>query len=327
MAQSGFWNDRAAAQKTVIELKDLKVRTDPWTELESESADAAELVTLADSDEDRAEIEAAVAELEERADRLEFQLMLSGEHDRSNAILSIHPGAGGQESCDWADMLLRMYLRWAERSGFKTEILSIQANDEGGIKTVTLAVRGDYAHGYMRAELGVHRLVRISPFDAQKRRHTSFASVDVIPEIDDDIAIELDDAELKIETYRAGGAGGQHVNKTESAVRITHLPTGVVAACQNERSQRRNKTMALRLLTAKLHRMQEKERDAELKKAYGEKGEVAFGSQIRNYVLHPYQLVKDVRTNVETGNTQAVLDGDIDRFIQAYLKSRIGEDA
>jgi peptide chain release factor 2 len=221
-------------------------------------------------------------------------------------------------------MLFRMYTRWAEDAKFKPEVLELQANDEGGIKTATFAVRGPYAYGYLRSEIGVHRLVRISPFDAQKRRHTSFASVDVVPEFEDEVAVEIEDKDLKIETYRAGGAGGQHVNKTESAVRLTHVPTGVVVACQNERSQHRNKAMALRMLTAKLYRIQEMERDAELKKLYGAKGEVAFGSQIRNYVLQPYQMVKDVRTGQETGNVQAVLDGEIDPFIQAYLRAKMG---
>ncbi|MHC4549532.1 MAG: peptide chain release factor 2 [Planctomycetota bacterium] len=324
MARPDFWNDRGKAQETVEELKRLRAAVDPWCELEKEVEDAAELAELAESDEDQAEVEVAVADLEHRTDHLEFQLMMSGEHDAKSAIVSINPGAGGIESCDWAEMLLRMYARWAEDAKFKTETLELQANDEGGIKTATIAVRGPYAYGYLRSEIGVHRLVRISPFDAQKRRHTSFASIDVVPEFDEEIAIEIDDRDLKVETYRAGGAGGQHVNKTESAVRLTHLPTGVVVACQNERSQHRNRAMAVRMLKAKLYRLQEMERDAELKKLYGEKGEVAFGSQIRNYVLQPYQLVKDVRTEHETGNVQAVLDGELDPFIQAYLRHRMG---
>jgi peptide chain release factor 2 len=324
MAQPDFWNDRKGAQATVEELKGLRAKIDPWVELENEVEDAGELAELAEGDEDAAEVEETVAQLEHRSDHLEFQLMMSGEHDANNAIVNINPGAGGIESCDWAEMLFRMYSRWSEDAKFKSEVLELQANDEGGIKTATFAVRGPYAYGYLRSEIGVHRLVRISPFDAQKRRHTSFASVDVVPEFDDDTTIELDEKDLRIETYRAGGAGGQHVNKTESAVRLTHMPTGVVVACQNERSQHRNKTMAMRMLTAKLYRIQEMERDAELKKLYGEKGEVAFGSQIRNYVLQPYQMVKDVRTGQETGNVQAVLDGEIDPFIQAYLRRKMG---
>ena len=320
MGKPDFWNDQAGAQKVVEELKALRTVLDPWNALESDASGAAELAEMAEEDEDLAEIAAEVDQIDSALGKLEFQLMLSGEHDAKNAVVNINPGAGGIESCDWAEMLLRMYMRWAERRGFSTEMLEYKANDEGGIKRAVLAVRGAYSYGYMRAEIGVHRLVRISPFDAQKRRHTSFASVDVVPEFEDDSTIEIDEKELKIETYRAGGAGGQHVNKTESAVRLTHIPTGVVAACQNERSQFRNKTMALRMLKAKLYRMQEMERDAELKKLYGEKGEVAFGSQIRNYVMQPYQMVKDVLTGNETGNIQAVLDGELDGFMEAYLK-------
>ena len=326
MEKPGFWNDTASAQKTVAALKVLRATTEPWNELSSELDDTVELCELAEGEADQAEIETAAAELEQRFDRLEFRVMLSGEQDAGPAIISINPGAGGIESCDWAEMLLRMYTRWAERSKFKAEPIEVQANDEGGIKTATLAVRGPYAYGYLRAEIGVHRLVRISPFDAQKRRHTSFASVDVVPEFDDDAPIEIDEKDLRIETYRAGGAGGQHVNKTESAVRLIHIPTGVVSSCQNERSQFRNRKMALKLLTAKLYRLQEMERDAELKKLYGAKGEIAFGNQIRNYVLQPYQLVKDVRTNVEVGNVQRVLDGDLDRFMEAYLRAKMGKE-
>ncbi|MHC4450127.1 MAG: peptide chain release factor 2 [Planctomycetota bacterium] len=322
MEKPDFWNDQAGAQKVVEELKGLRTVLDPWQSIEADATGAVELCEMAEEEEDRAEIAAEADALEEMLGKLEFQLMLGGEHDDKNAVVNINPGAGGIESCDWAEMLLRMYLRWVERRGFATEMLEYQANDEGGIKRAVMAVRGPYAHGYLRSEIGVHRLVRISPFDAQKRRHTSFASVDVVPEFDDDLSIEIDEKDLRIETYRAGGAGGQHVNKTESAVRLTHLPTGVVAACQNERSQFRNKTMAMRMLKAKLYRLQEMERDAELKKLYGEKGEVAFGSQIRNYVMQPYQLVKDVRTETETGNIQAVLDGDLDSFMEAYLKRR-----
>ena len=327
MEKPDFWNDSGAAQKTVATLKALRATTDPWNELSAELEDAIELSELAEEAEDLSELAETAQQLEQRFDRLEFRVMLSGEHDAGPAIISINPGAGGIESCDWAEMLLRMYTRWAERSKFKAESIEVQANDEGGIKSATLAVRGSYAYGYLRAEIGVHRLVRISPFDAQKRRHTSFASVDVVPEFDDDGPIEIDEKDLKIETYRAGGAGGQHVNKTESAVRLTHLPTGVVSSCQNERSQHRNRTMALKMLTAKLYRLQEMERDAELKKLYGAKGEIAFGNQIRNYVLQPYQLVKDVRTNVEIGDVQRVLDGDLDRFMEAYLRAKMGKES
>jgi peptide chain release factor 2 len=327
MERPDFWNDQAGAQDVVAELKRLRAGTDPWTTFQGELEDAGELTELAESGEDEAEVETIVAGLEERLEALEFQVMLSGEHDAGDATISIHPGAGGIESCDWAEMLLRMYLRWAERRGFKAEILEAQANDEGGIKSATVEIKGDFAYGYLRSEIGVHRLVRISPFDAQKRRHTSFASLDAVPVLEEDAGIELEEKDLKIETYRAGGAGGQHVNKTESAVRITHVPTGVVAACQNERSQHRNKNMAMRMLKAKLLRMQEIERDEELKKLYGEKGEVAFGSQIRNYVMQPYQMVKDLRTNHETGNIQAVLDGDLDPFINAYLRLKMGTNA
>jgi peptide chain release factor 2 len=324
MEQPGFGDEPEAARRTVAEVKSLRVRSEPWTELASELDDALELVEMAEGDEDRAELEATTAELELRLEHLEFRVMMSGEHDAGNAVLSISPGAGGVESCDWAQMLLRMYKRWAEASDFKVEDIEIAPNDEGGIKGATIAIRGDYAYGYLRSEIGVHRLVRISPFDAQKRRHTSFAAVDVVPEFDDDDEIEFEEKDLKIETYRAGGAGGQHVNKTESAVRVTHIPSGVVAACQNERSQHRNKAMAMNMLKAKLYRLQEMERDAELKKLYGAKGEIAFGSQIRNYVMQPYQLVKDVRTNTETGNIQAVLDGDLNRFMEAYLRAKMG---
>ncbi|MEM8884412.1 MAG: peptide chain release factor 2, partial [Planctomycetota bacterium] len=273
MEKPDFWDDQAGAQKVVEELKGLRTILDPWQEFEADATSAGELAEMAEEAEDLAEIATEVDALDTRLEQLEFQLMLSGEHDAKNATVSINPGAGGVESCDWAEMLLRMYLRWAERRGFATEMLELQANDEGGIKRAVFAVRGPYAHGYLRSELGVHRLVRISPYDAQKRRHTSFASVDVMPEFEEDDTIELLEKDLKIDTYRAGGAGGQHVNKTESAVRLTHIPTGVVAACQNERSQTRNKVMAMRMLQAKLYRIQELERDAELKKLYGAKGE------------------------------------------------------
>ncbi|MFQ5845181.1 MAG: peptide chain release factor 2 [Planctomycetota bacterium] len=322
MSAGGFWSDGEAARRTVAELKGLKGVVEPWDRLDGDLAELAELIPLAEGPADERELRRSLEGYEAALEQLEFQLMMSGPHDPASAYVAVNPGAGGIDSCDWAEMLLRMYLRWAERSGLQTEILELQPNDEGGIKSATFAVRGDYAYGNLRAEAGVHRLVRISPFDAQKRRHTSFASVDVVPEIEDDAEIEIRDADLRVETYRAGGAGGQHVNKTDSAVRITHEPTGVVAACQNERSQHRNRQLALRILKAKLYRLQERQREEELRRSYGDKADVAFGSQIRNYVLHPYQLVKDVRTEVETSQVEDVLDGDLDRFIQAYLKSQ-----
>lgn len=249
----------------------------------------------------------------------ELRAMLSGEHDRANAILSIHPGAGGTESQDWAEMLLRMYLRWAERRGYKTEITDYQPGEGAGIKDATITVSGEYAYGYLRAEKGVHRLVRISPFDANKRRHTSFVSVNIVPEIEDDIKIEIDEEDLRIDTYRSSGAGGQHVNKTDSAVRITHIPTGIVVQCQNERSQHKNKATAMKILRSHLYKAEEEKQRERLEKIQGEKKEIGWGNQIRSYVLHPYRLVKDLRTKVEVGNADAVLDGEIDMFIEAFL--------
>ena len=287
-----------------------------------------DLGVLAELAEDEAEAEAEfisqLAEFEETLDKFEFLQTLSGPDDRNNAYLTIHAGAGGTESCDWTEMLLRMYLRYADQAHFKTEIIEAMPGEEAGLRRVTVQVSGPWAYGYLKAEIGVHRLVRISPFDANKRRHTSFASVDVTPELDDAPEIEIRDADLRIDTYRAGGAGGQHVNKTDSAVRITHLPTGIVVQCQNDRSQMKNRKMAMKMLMAKLHAMQQAEKEAELAAAYDNKGAIAFGYQIRSYVLQPYQLVKDLRTHVETGNVQAVLDGDIGQFIEAYLRKNLG---
>jgi len=268
------------------------------------------------------ELTELVQRLEQDLDALDFRVMLGGPNDANNAYLQISAGAGGVDSCDWAGMLLRMYVRWAEKRQFKVTEIERTDETEGGIRSVMLQVQGPYAFGYLKAETGIHRLVRISPFDSQARRHTAFASVDVTPEVDDSTEVEITDSDVRIDTMRAGGAGGQHVNKTESAVRITHLATGVVVRCQSERSQHRNRDLGMKLLQAKLNRLKEAERDVELAALYGQKGEIAFGSQIRSYVLHPYQMVKDHRTNVETGNVQAVLNGDLDEFIEQYLRSR-----
>ena len=257
--------------------------------------------------------------METAVSQVEIQTILSGENDYNNAIVSIHPGAGGTESQDWAQMLMRMYLRWVERRGFKAEINDIQPGEEAGIKSATFMVTGEYAYGYLKSEAGVHRLVRISPYDANKRRHTSFASVFVIPEVDDEIIVDIKDEDLKIDTFRSGGAGGQHVNVTDSAVRITHLPSGIIVSCQNERSQHKNKATALKILRSKIYKQKVEEEKEKMEKIHGEKKDIAWGSQIRSYVLHPYRMVKDHRTDLEAGNTDAVLDGDIDKFIEACL--------
>lgn len=266
------------------------------------------------------ELKGELKALDALINELELKHLMTGELDRNNAILSIHPGAGGTESQDWAQILMRMYLRWADRHNFKTEIVDILYGEEAGIKDVTISIAGPYAYGYLKAEAGVHRLVRISPFDANKRRHTSFAAVLVYPEIEDDITIEIKEEDLKIDTFRASGAGGQHVNKVSSAVRITHIPTGIVVSCQNERSQHRNKAMAMKILRAKLYDMQLKEQQDKIENLVGEKKDIAWGNQIRSYVLQPYQLVKDHRTGIERGNVDSVFNGEIDEFIKEYLK-------
>jgi peptide chain release factor 2 len=265
------------------------------------------------------EVESLVDQLETEINQIELTMKLSGEHDDRDAIVAIHPGAGGTESQDWAEMLLRMYLRFAERRGWSTEMVDYQAGEEAGIKSATMMVRGDYAYGYLKSEHGVHRLVRISPFDAAKRRHTSFASVYVYPDIDEEIQIDINDKDLRVDTYRSSGAGGQHVNVTDSAVRITHLPTGIVVTCQNERSQHKNRDVAMKLLRARLYQLELDKRQVEQEKLEGEKKDIAFGSQIRSYVLQPYQLVKDLRTGYEVGDVQRVLDGDLNGFVEAYL--------
>ena len=293
--------------------------TPPWNQDSPTSSDIAELLEEEPDAEMAAESLRELKSLAKETEKVELAAMLSGERDLDNAIVEIHPGAGGTESQDWAEMLMRMYLRWVERRGFKAEIVDLLPGDEAGIKSATIIVSGEYAYGYLKAEVGVHRLVRISPFDANKRRHTSFSSVMVTPEISDDIEIDVRDEDLKIDTYRASGAGGQHVNTTDSAVRITHLPTGTVAQCQNERSQHKNKAAALKVLKGKLFALEEEKRRAEMANISGEKKGIEWGSQIRSYVMQPYQMVKDLRTRIEVGDVNRVLDGDIDAFIEGYL--------
>jgi len=326
MAAADFWTNRESARTTVSELKALKAVTDPHDEIASKLQDLAVLAEIAEEDKSaEQELATRLAEAAQLVAAFEFQQMLSGPDDSCNAFLDVHAGAGGTESCDWTQMLLRMYLRWADRRGFKTETIDVIAGEEAGLRRATLHVVGRWAYGYLKAEIGVHRLVRISPFDANKRRHTSFAAVDVTPELPDEAEIEIKETDLKVDTFRSGGAGGQHVNKTESAIRITHIPSGIIVQCQNDRSQHKNRRTAMKMLMAKLHAAQESKRQADISAAYDAKGEVSFGYQIRSYVLQPYQIVKDLRTEVESGNVEAVLDGDIDQFIEPYLKLLAGK--
>jgi peptide chain release factor 2 len=321
MGQPSFWDDPDSSQTVIQENKTLQRRLDIWRELAQQYEELEVLVEIGEEGDESVfpEIKNFVDKFQRRIDEVEFEQMLSGEHDKSNAILSINAGAGGTEAQDWADMLLRMYLRWCEQQEYKTQLVDILPDQEAGIKNATITIAGKYAFGYLKAEIGVHRLVRISPFDTGKRRHTSFASVMVIPEIDEDIDIDIDEDDLRIDTYRSSGAGGQHVNVTDSAVRITHLPTGIVVQCQNERSQHKNKAQAMKILRARLYELHQREHDEQMEKLRGEKRVIAWGSQIRSYVMHPYQMVKDHRTNYETSNVTAVLDGDLDKFIRQYL--------
>ncbi len=321
-----FWQDNTAAQKVLKERSQLKTKIDDWNELKGQSDDLCQLIQEAEAEADDSwmpELEEELSGLEDKLDKLQFITLLSGEHDLNNAIVAIHPGAGGTESQDWAEMLFRMYSKWAEKKGYKVQLVDLLPGEEAGIKSVTFTVSGDYAYGYLKAEFGIHRLVRISPFDANKRRHTSFASVFVCPEINEDIQLDLDPADLRIDTYRSSGAGGQHVNVTDSAVRITHIPTGIVAQCQNERSQHRNKDTAMKVLRSRLDEYQLKERQGIQEELEAEKKGIAWGNQIRSYVFQPYQLVKDHRTSAEIGNVESVMNGEIDLFIQAYLRKQL----
>ncbi|MCP9496265.1 MAG: peptide chain release factor 2 [Pyrinomonadaceae bacterium MAG19_C2-C3] len=318
-----FWNDQAAAQKLLQQRSRLEAVINRQKEFDANVADASVLLEFAAEDSSSMdELSTLLAELERRITTAETEMMLSGENDNRHAIFTVHPGAGGTESQDWAEMLLKMYLKWAERHGFKTDVIDFQAGDEAGIKSVTVRVEGEYAYGLLSAEAGVHRLVRISPFDQAARRHTSFASLFVSPEIDEDIEIDIQDKDLRVDTFRATGAGGQHINTTDSAIRITHLPTGFVVSCQNQRSQHQNRAVAMQVLRSRLYELELESRQAETNELAANKGENSFGSQIRNYVLAPYRLVKDARTKIERGDVDAVLAGDIDDFIKGYLLMR-----
>jgi len=326
MAGPGFWNDQERAQAQVRQLKRLKSTLDPFNGLSGRLAELRDLLELTRSEADETflpEITGELEELQQRLGELELRIALSGPDDHRGAYFQIQAGAGGTESCDWAEMLLRMYTRYFEQAGYKAKLEELTPNEEAGLKSATLSVIGDYAFGHLKGEMGVHRLVRISPFDSSGRRHTSFAAVDVTPLFEEDVEVELKDEDLKVDTYRSSGPGGQHVNKTDSAVRITHLPTGMVVQCQSDRSQHRNRATALKMLKAKLYELKKAERDAASSQAHDEKGKIAWGNQIRSYVLQPYTMVKDHRTGLEVGNVQGVLDGDLEQFIEAYLHEQL----
>jgi len=324
-ARPDLWEDREQAEAVLREKSRVERDVDSYDRIHADLEEADVLLQLAVEEDDVETLAEASAKLENADSELaeaELRCMLGGEHDSANAILSINSGAGGTDACDWAEILMRMYLRWAERRGYETEVLDLEPGDEAGLRSATFTVNGPYAYGYLDAEQGVHRLVRISPFDSQARRHTAFASVTVVPEIDDDIEVEIDDKDIRIDTYRASGAGGQHVNKTDSAVRITHFPTGIVVQCQNERSQHKNRAAAMKIMRARIYERARQEKESELAAARGEQRQIDFGSQIRSYTMHPQQRVKDHRTDVESGNVTAVLDGNIDEFIRAMLLQR-----
>jgi peptide chain release factor 2 len=330
MAANGFWDDPQAAQKVIGEANAIRAKLDPLKDLDQKIADLKTLRELVIEDageqaakEFQAEFDAAAKAL----DALELRVLLGGPMDRNNAIITLHSGAGGTEACDWANMLLRMYQRFAEKSGYKTEMLDIQPGDEAGISSATLQVKGEFAYGRLKAEHGVHRLVRISPFNSAGKRQTSFASLDVIAEVDDSIDIKIEEKDIRVDVYRSGGPGGQGVNTTDSAVRITHIPTGLVVTCQNERSQIKNRASAMNVLKARLYELELDKKRAEMEKHYGEKGEIGFGRQIRSYVFQPYQMVKDLRTGEQTSDVQAVMDGDLNAFIEAWLRGKKRSDA
>lgn len=322
----GFWDDMEASGKVLQKTKQLKNKVEKFETLCGEREDLLVLIEMMQEEPDESveeEIQNAFRELSDKLEQMKLDTLLSGPYDKNNAIIALHAGAGGTEAQDWAQMLMRMYLRWAERHGFNTKVLDFLDGEEAGVKSASILIEGENAYGYLKCEKGVHRLVRISPFDASGRRHTSFASLDVMPEFDDDIEININPEDLRVDTYRASGAGGQHVNKTESAVRITHLPTGVVVSCQTERSQIQNRETAMKMLKSKLLEIAEREKMEKIEDIKGEMKEIGWGSQIRSYVFHPYTMAKDHRTNFEVGNIGAVMDGEIDGFIQAYLKENV----
>lgn len=327
IADSAFWEGAEEDHGVLKERTVLLDLVEQWRRIEEELEDGAILLQLAEEEEDEREIEGVrrkLDQVEKQTRNIELREMLGGQHDLNNAIVSINAGAGGTEAQDWAEMLLRMYLKWAEKRGYKSEIIDILTGEEAGIKNVTFTVSGNYAYGYVKAEIGIHRLVRISPFDTGRRRHTSFASVFVYPEISGEIVVEIDEPDLRIDTFRSSGAGGQHVNKTDSAVRITHIPTGIVVQCQNERSQHKNKATAMKVLRSKLYEKELQEKAEKEKELYASKKEIAWGSQIRSYIMHPYKMVKDHRTGVTVGDVEGVLDGELDRFMESYLWGYLG---